>query len=179
MTRQTDHWIFGYGSLLWRPGFTCLEARAAVVDGWTRRFWQGSHDHRGTPQAPGRVVTLVPEPGVRCSGMAYRIDAVTMNEVFEQLDHREQNGYERVRLSMRFDDATCVEGITYIASIGNVAWLGQASLDDMARQIAVSHGPSGSNREYLLRLADALVDHGFDDAHVTELACRVRSVGAE
>ncbi len=174
-----NHWIFGYGSLIWRPGFDWLERRTAVVDGWQRRFWQGSHDHRGTPQAPGRVVTLVPAAGTCCSGMAYRIDGATLHEVFGQLDLREQNGYRRVGLPLRFDDAASADGITYIAGVGNPAWLGAASAEAMARQIAASHGPSGSNRDYLLRLADALVDHGFDDEHVAELAQRVRSMRDE
>ncbi len=76
MTHFDGHdevWLFGYGSLIWKADFPFLERRPAHIHGWARRFWQGSHDHRGTPEAPGRVATLVREPGAVCHGMAYRI----------------------------------------------------------------------------------------------------------
>ena len=66
-------WIFGYGSLVWRPSFPFAERRGAWIDGFARRFWQGSTDHRGVPGAPGRVVTLEHATGARCFGAAYRI----------------------------------------------------------------------------------------------------------
>ena len=64
-------WIFGYGSLIWRPDFDWIEAAPASIEGWERRFWQGSHDHRGVPDAPGRVVTLIPQANAYCDGMAH------------------------------------------------------------------------------------------------------------
>ncbi len=104
------HWVFGYGSLIWKQDFPFLEARAARVQGWTRRFWQGSHDHRGVPDDPGRVVTLVESPGEHCTGRAFLIT----HDVFEHLDHREKNGYERYDLGIVFDDGTR-SGVTYVA----------------------------------------------------------------
>lgn len=155
-------WLFGYGSLIYKVDFPFLEQRPAVIDGWVRRFWQGSHDHRGTPDAPGRVVTLVAQAGARCRGMAYRIAP----DVFGQLDVREKNGYLRFTTTLSFDDGSRTEGIVYIADEHNAAYLGPAHEADIARQIAVSRGPSGSNDEYLLRLADALRHLGDDDPHV-------------
>jgi len=86
-------WLFGYGSLIYKADFPFLERRPATIRDWARRFWQGSHDHRGTPDRPGRVVTLIQTPGALCTGMAYRITP----DVFEHLDHREKNGYLRFR----------------------------------------------------------------------------------
>lgn len=167
-----QHWIFGYGSLIWRVDFPYLERRAASVDGWARRFWQGSHDHRGTPEAPGRVLTLIKAPGERCAGMAYRIDSA----VFAHLDHREKNGYRRIDLPIRLGGAQrprIVDGTAYIGDADNFAFLGAAPLAEIAAQIARSHGPSGSNADYVLQLAAALAELGADDAHVRELAARV------
>jgi cation transport regulator ChaC len=163
--------VFGYGSLIWRPDFPFAARKRAQLDGWTRRFWQGSHDHRGTPDAPGRVVTLIAEPSARCVGTAYLIE----HDVFEHLDHREKNGYTRHDVRLAFDDA-CVDGVTYVAHPDNEAFLGDAPLDVIARQILVSRGPSGANVEYLYELARALRDLDVDDPHVFELAARVKSL---
>jgi len=144
----------------------------AWVDGWSRRFWQGSHDHRGVPEAPGRVVTLIAAPGERCGGMAFEIENAAAAKIFDQLDYREKNGYERCQSRLLFEsglDDTPVEGIFYVASEGNPAFLGPASVAAIAKQISVSAGPSGSNTEYLLNLARALRQYGIDDQHVFEI----------
>ena len=155
-------WLFGYGSLIYKADFPYIERRPASIAGWTRRFWQGSHDHRGTPEAPGRVVTLVPEPGAVCHGMAYLITPA----VFAHLDHREKNGYLRFASEILFDDGAIAEGLVYIATSDNEAFLGEDSEQAIAAQIARSVGPSGPNREYLTSLALALRDMGKHDPHV-------------
>ena len=155
-------WLFGYGSLIYKADFPYLERRPASIAGWTRRFWQGSHDHRGTPMAPGRVATIVPQAGAVCDGMAYLIT----HEVFAHLDHREKNGYLRLSTDITFDDGSKVEGLVYIANEENAAFLGAAPELDIARQIARSNGPSGPNSEYLLHLASALRELGKSDPHV-------------
>ena len=155
-------WLFGYGSLIFKADFPFIERRPATIRHWTRRFWQGSHDHRGTPTAPGRVATLIPEPDAECAGMAYLITP----EVFAQLDHREKNGYLRLAIDIHFDEVPPVEGLVYIATEDNAAFLGDASEQNIARQIARSSGPSGRNRDYLIDLADALRALGKDDPHV-------------
>jgi glutathione-specific gamma-glutamylcyclotransferase len=158
-------WLFGYGSLIYKVDFPFLEKRPATITGWQRRFWQGSHDHRGTPEAPGRVVTLIEAPGARCKGMAFRVSP----DVFEHLDVREKNGYLRFSTPMEFDNGAVEEGLVYIATEDNAAFLGPATSEDIARQIARSIGPSGPNRDYLLNLAEALRDLGDHDAHVFEI----------
>ncbi|MBB3141916.1 gamma-glutamylcyclotransferase [Halomonas organivorans] len=175
MTHFDDHddlWLFGYGSLIWKADFPYLERRPARIHGWVRRFWQGSHDHRGTPEAPGRVATLVAEPGAVCAGMAYRITPATL----APLDVREKNGYLREITPLQFDDGTTAKGLTYIATSDNAAFLGEADVDAMARQIAAAHGPSGPNTDYLLNLETALAELGVVEPHVSDLARRVRHV---
>jgi cation transport protein ChaC len=163
-------WIFGYGSLVWRPAFAHSEKRPAYVRGWSRRFWQGSTDHRGVPGAPGRVVTLVrsADPGAVCWGMAYRVEAPAIDGVLARLDHREKGGYQRFDVELSFAAAPEMRerGLMYLAGASNVEYLGQAAVAAIARQVSVSSGPSGSNREYVLQLAQALRDMGARDEHV-------------
>ena len=166
-------WIFGYGSLVWRPDMPVEASRPAVLRGFVRRFWQGSPDHRGTVDAPGRVVTLVPDAEGAVGGRAYRIAAHAESEVLRALDHREIAGYERRAASVWTPQGE-LQVLVYFASEGNPSWLGPASVDAMAVHIARAVGRSGPNREYLLRLHDALRELGFDDPHVDELAQAVR-----
>lgn len=174
MAHMTDVWIFGYGSLIWRPELEYIEQRTARVDGWIRRFWQGSHDHRGLPESPGRVVTLVPEAQGSCTGVAYLIAAEVARASFARLDHREKNGFERHNVSLNFSDGASAAGVVYIAAQGNEAYLGPASVSDIAHQIRTSVGPSGPNLSYLLELAEALRRLGIEDEHVFELEQAVR-----
>ena len=155
-------WLFGYGSLIYLVDFPYLESKPASIHGWSRRFWQGSHDHRGTEENPGRVVTLIEEDGAICGGLAFLVEA----SVFRQLDEREKNGYLRVSAEMTFSDSSQAIGLTYIATPDNAAWLGEASEYEIAEHICRSSGPSGPNDEYLLSLASALRDLGLDDPHI-------------
>lgn len=163
-----NQWLFGYGSLIWRPDFEYLDAARAELPGFARRFWQGSHDHRGVPEAPGRVVTLVEEFGAVCGGMAYQISAGTSEAILEALDYREKNGYERreVILTLPDRDAQQVEALVYVGTKDNFAWLGPAPLEMIAEQIRGARGPSGDNATYLFELADALRRIGYRDEHV-------------
>ena len=125
-------------------------------------------------------MTLAEDESAVCVGAAYRVDEA----VFEHLDHREKNGYERLEVTVRLDrddgslplQAEIVRSATYIAAPGNMAFLGPANLDDMAAHIARSAGPSGSNIDYLFELAAALDDLGVEDQHVTELASRCKAL---
>ena len=165
MTHFDGHsqvWLFGYGSLIYKADFPYIERRPATIRGWARRFWQGSHDHRGTPTAPGRVVTLIAEADAICVGVAYLVSP----ETFASLDVREKNGYLRLATDLTLDDGRHANGLVYIATPANAAYLGAASERDIALHISRSHGPSGANRDYLLHLADALRQLGADDPHV-------------
>lgn len=155
-------WLFGYGSLIFKVDFPYLESRPATIRNWVRRFWQGSHDHRGTEESPGRVVTLVPEQGAVCAGVAYLVTS----DVFDHLDFREKNGYLRLNTRLTFDGGEHARGLVYIALENNPAFLGPASEEEIARHIVRSQGPSGHNADYLIGLADALREMSVHDPHV-------------
>ncbi|WP_050475821.1 gamma-glutamylcyclotransferase [Herbaspirillum rhizosphaerae] len=177
MTKFDGHdsvWLFGYGSLIFKADFPFIERRPAHIVGWSRRFWQGSHDHRGTVHAPGRVVTLIQDEGATCAGMAYLITP----EVFDHLDYREKNGYLRLSTDIIFEDHSSAEGLIYIATEENAAFLGPAPERDIARQIASAEGPSGRNADYLLGLAVALRELGKEDAHVFEIERHLQLLNA-
>lgn len=162
-------WVFGYGSIIWRPGFAYIDAKPGFVHGWTRRFFQGSTDHRGVPGAPGRVVTLLEAPAERTWGRVYELAPEVAGQVLEDLDVREQGGYIRADLEVWLEDDDHVSALTYIATPQNANYLGEASIEEIAQQILTAQGPSGPNLEYALRLAQALREMGADDPHVFAL----------
>ena len=169
-------WIFGYGSLVWRPDFPFEDRLPAFIEGWSRRFWQGSTDHRGVPGAPGRVVTLMPLAEAICWGMAYRIGAADVPAVLSHLDYREKGGYRVERTRLNFpshegaEQTSDCEGLVYIATPENPNYFGPAAPETIAKQVRASRGPSGPNDEYVLRLAEALREIGAVDDHVFEIA---------
>ncbi|XP_074575836.1 gamma-glutamylcyclotransferase 2-3 [Curcuma longa] len=176
-------WVFGYGSLIWKAGFRYDERRVGFVRGFRRVFYQGSTDHRGTPDFPGRTVTLEPLTGATCWGVAYRIPEEEKKIALEHLEIREKQYDMKVYVDFYTDADSSIPAINgvlvYIGSEdkkANPNYLGPASLDEMARQIAVAEGPSGPNRDYLFHLEDSLKQMGCEDPHVTDLAAAVRSV---
>ena len=146
-----------------------------MIDGHSRRFWQGSTDHRGVPGAPGRVVTLVPTPNQACVGRAYRLDPRYAQSILATLDHRERGGYRRIELPLHtLERSPLGIAITYVATPSNPNWLGSASNAAMAEQIQNAEGPSGSNRDYLRALARGLREMGVVDPHVFSLEALLR-----
>ena len=164
-------WIFAYGSLIFRPDFPWIERRRAWIRGWQRRFWQGSPDHRGVPEAPGRVVTLVPGEGF-CGGCAYRIDPSGSGAILVALDAREQAGFERMNVELLDAPEVSAFGtaITWIAGRTNAHFLGPIPDAEIAAEIRERRGPSGPNAEYVLRLRDALRALDIVDEHVETIA---------
>ena len=162
-------WLFGYGSIMWKTGFSFETSELCHVKGWARRFWQGSTDHRGTPELPGRVVTLIESASEHCWGTAYRLPDYEATNIIGDLDYRERGGYERRKLSLTLRCGQTIQGITYIAHPHNPNYLGESTLENIARQITFSTGPSGSNKEYILELYRVLEQLNIQDSHVDNL----------
>lgn len=167
-------WVFGYGSLVWRPDFPHVEAVPGLVTGWARRFWQGSVDHRGVPGSPGRVLTLVREPEARCGGLAFRLAPAEEERVLAGLEHRERGGYAHQWLRVALWDGREARALAWRATPDNPHWLGPADPDALARQVLRAVGPSGPNPEYVLRLEARLAELGFLDDHTAGLAAALR-----
>ncbi len=156
---------------MWRPDIPYEACHIGYISNWERRFYQGSTDHRGVPGAPGRVVTLLPQPGSLCWGVAYKVPDREKENVLARLDHREKGGYRREQAAFhgREPDLPAIEVLVYRAAPDNPEYLGPADMQEMARQIQVSHGPSGPNLEYLAQLATFLRQHDLPDEHISEL----------
>lgn len=168
-------WIFAYGSLMFRPSFSFAAREPAYIDGFARRFWQGSTDHRGVPGAPGRVVTLSASVSARCDGLAFGVPMGDVATVLDALDFRERGGYSRLELPLRrsIDGSVLGTGLVYRANPDNDNWLGDAPADVIAAQVRSSSGPSGHNADYVIGVARALVEIGAVDEHVFEIADHV------
>lgn len=180
-------WVFGYGSLIWKAGFEYEERLVGFIKGYRRVFYQGSTDHRGTPEYPGRAVTLEPLQDQICWGVAYKVSGEEAEQIaLTYLEVREKQ-YD-VKAYVDFftnpkDTTPAVSGVmVYIASPDkkvNRNYLGPASLEEMAEQIVCAKGPSGPNRDYLFHLEQALIHLGWEDKHVTDLANAVRKLLSE
>jgi cation transport regulator ChaC len=164
--------ISAYGSLLFRPGFSYLSRQRATLAGYARSFSQASPDHRGTPESPGRVLTLVERAGASVVGAVYFVDAPA-EPLLVELDYRERAGYERVTLEVTTATET-LYAVTWLALPGNAYDVGPLALEALAKHIGVSMGPSGRNDEYVFELERALGELDAVDAHVTELAALLR-----
>ncbi|CAE6948192.1 chac2 [Symbiodinium natans] len=165
--------VFGYGSLIFRPGFPYKRMYPACVRGYLRRFWQMSCDHRGTPESPGRVLALLRTQDVSqiagdgedvVFGMAFEVDAADWQDVLETLDIRERHGYTRTltRLYPVSSDGhdelpSCGEAVIYYTYNPecSAAYAGPESVEASAKVIARAVGPSGPNDEYLFSLVEA------------------------
>ena len=167
-TSSKDLWVFGYGSLIWNPDVPVVERRTGHVHGFARRLYQGSTDHRGDPDQPGRVVTLVEKGDAECSGVAFRVPAEHREEALARLDDRElvRGGYERKVVPFQPSDGAVMDVVLYVASEENALFMGPAKPEVIAAQVGRARGRCGTNREYLTRLASSLRALQLDCDHV-------------
>lgn len=175
-------WVFGYGSLLWKAGFEYDERMIGFIKGYRRVFYQANTDHRGTPEYPGRVVTLEAKEGAVTWGAAYRVSGHDNEKlVLSYLDLREQEYDQKAYVDLYkadcFETPALCNVLVYIGSSDlsrNKFWAGPAPLEVMAEQIAQAVGPSGPNYEYLFLLEESLRELDCVDEDICELAEAVR-----
>lgn len=173
-------WVFGYGSLVWNPGFTYRDSKIGYISGYTRRFWQGNDVHRGTPDRPGRVATLVEECGGVTWGRAFLLENEESNSSLAYLENREGKlgGYSVsfVEFHPRDRKEESFPVLLYIARDNNRLYIGPTSLPQLATDIATSTGICGHNVEYLMRLAHFMRENvpGYWDDHLYTLELLVK-----
>lgn len=164
-------WIFGYGSLMWRPGFEFDEAVPGRVEGWRRGFFIYSTHHRGTHARPGLVLAL--DRGGACTGIAFRVAMHRAAETLAYLREREQiNGvYREQRLAVRLQDGSQrhVEAIAYVAERRHPSYAGQLPLSTQVRLIRAARGHSGPNFSYLINTSRHLEKLGVREQELARL----------
>lgn len=171
-SNEGDLWVFGYGSLMWRPGFAFEEVRSALVTGFHRSFCIFSRYYRGTPAEPGLVLGLA--PGGSCRGLAFRIAAAHAAEVKNYLDERELVSYAYVAITLPAETPSgTVHAYTFVADPEHSQFAGELGLDRSAEIIMRAKGHAGLNRDYLIETVRRLAKEGYDDPCLMPLLRRV------
>jgi glutathione-specific gamma-glutamylcyclotransferase len=182
MAAAEGHWVFGYGSLMWRPGFPFEERREALLHGWHRAFCVYSHVHRGTPERPGLVLGL--DRGGACRGVAYRIARSDWRDVREYLREREQatliyiDAHKKLRLRCG-DHGQHVRALIFLVDRGHVQYAGRLTETEQVRLILQGRGRSGDNVSYLLNTVAHLDEAGFRDGPLHRLRDLVLAASGE
>lgn len=169
-------WVFGYGSLLWNPGFEPAEAVTATLSGYHRSFCMLSIHHRGTAEKPGLVLAL-DEADATCTGVAFRVAPADQVRVLAELREREliSSAYVEAHVPLALKDGRNVQALAYIINRDHEQYC-QFDLEKQAQLIARSIGGRGPNPEYLFNTADHLVKMGIKDPDMEWLVRRVIAI---
>ena len=145
-----DFWVFGYGSLMWRPGFAHVETARARLHGFRRSLCVRSFVHRGTPERPGLVLGL--DRGGSCVGLAFRVPLELGDEVLAYLRERElvTSVYVERRLPVRLDTGQAVSAVTYIVDRAHPQYAGAMAETEAAEMVSGAIGQSGANEDYVI-----------------------------
>ena len=164
-----DLWVFGYGSLMWRPGFPFLERHRAELYGYHRALCVLSHVHRGTPDKPGLVLGL--DRGGRCHGVAFRVEASEAEATIQYLREREQVTavYLERWLQVRLDDGRTVEAVAYVVDRRHPQYAGRLPEEDLLRLVRQGQGISGANPDYVRSTHEHLQEMGVIDPTLARL----------
>lgn len=165
-----DLWVFGYGSLMWRPGFPFIECQHAQLHGYHRALCILSHVHRGTPQKPGLVLGL--DRGGRCHGLAFRIAAGEAVATLSYLRAREQvtSVYLERQLQVRLRDGRTVKALTYIADRSHAQYAKPGPFEEMVSLVLQGEGISGRNVDYVRSTHEHLLAMGVTDLTLQRIA---------
>ncbi len=174
-----DFWVFGYGSLMWRPGFAHTETRKARLFGYHRALCIDSHVHRGTPDRPGLVLGL--DRGGSCLGLAFRVPGDLSSEVLAYLRERElvTNVYLEKKLPLRFETGETIEAVAYVVDRHHVQYAGNLDVDSAAQRVSGAIGQSGPNEEYVFNTLSHLRALGIRDHWLEGVAARLTPSAAE
>ncbi len=166
-----NFWVFGYASLMWRPGFAFAEAQAAMLQGYARDMCFLSIHYRGTPQVPGLVCGLMPVSQGGCRGRAYRITPADVTDAVTYLDGREliTGIYVPRHHPLRLDDGRDVLARVYVADTAHEQFVGTWPDSDKTAAIVRGVGSEGRSLDYLASVVDHLRQVGINDAHMMAL----------
>jgi glutathione-specific gamma-glutamylcyclotransferase len=176
MQDDSTRWVFGYGSLIWKPGFPFLRRMPATLRGAHRRLCIYSHRHRGTPEQPGLVFGLV--RGGSCRGMGFEVEGALWPEVHAYLRDREMDRgvYREAYRPIQFADEEPVPALAFVVDERHVQYAGRLDIAEQVRLVRGGIGESGPNPEYVLATARHLQDMGISDRHLTELVSALGGV---
>ena len=165
-----DFWVFGYGSLMWRPGFDHEETRQAQLFGYHRALCVRSFVHRGTPERPGLVLGL--DRGGSCHGVAFKVRAENRDAVTGYLRERElvTNVYLETMRKVRLDDGRDVRALTYVVDRGHRQYAGALSVEEALSQVSGAVGQSGPNEAYVINTVEHLRTLRIRDHHLEAIA---------
>lgn len=169
-------WVFGYGSLLWNPGFSATESVRAVLPGYHRSFCMLSIHHRGTEEEPGLVLAL-DEADATCTGLALKVHPDEAEKVLAELRERElvSSAYLEKTVQLQADDGRSIDALAYVINRDHRQYV-QYELERQAQMIARAVGGRGPNPDYLFNTADLLRDLKIKDADMDWLVTRVREI---
>ena len=169
-------WVFGYGSLLWNPGFEPTEKVRATLQGYHRSFCMLSIHHRGTDDDPGLVLAL-DEADAQCTGLALKVRDDQADDVLQYLREREliSSAYVEKNVELQTDEGEIIEAIAYVISRDHVQYC-QFELEKQAQMIANAVGGRGPNTEYLYNTAELLAELKIPDPDMDWLVTRVREI---
>ncbi len=169
-----DFWVFGYGSLMWQPGFVYAFRCKATVRGWRRSLCIYSHVYRGTPDRPGLVLGL--DRGGACAGVAFRVAAALREPTIRYLHDREQvtSVYVERTVAVTLESGERVDALTYVADRLHGQYAGRLDRETMLAIVRAGRGQSGDNASYVTETQDHLAEIGVHDGQLEWLAARLR-----
>lgn len=172
---MSDFWVFGYASLMWRPGFAFEEKRRATLYGYHRALCITSWEHRGTKDRPGLVMGL--DRGGACVGLAFRVASVNRKAVMDYLRARElvTHVYLERTAKLRLDDGRHVDAVAYVADPAHEQYAGRISVGDAVAKVCGAVGGMGPNEDYVLATADHIRSLGIRDRWLEAVCGGIRT----